>query len=189
MNERNFWGSSDSSAFQPCFCPKCYLYFQNHMQTMICVCHFFTRTISIPFHAKLSLIPLVYHQCWEIKSMIHFTALWHTHTHTHTRANQYICLPLCRNLLFNVVYLRCKMIVARFKSGMIVWVVHVFGSLSIAQLLQQPRNFILYQATNVTHRHCLYTVSIFIFVFVVFFFFIFRSCFYFSRGFLLLDWA
>ena len=40
------------------------------------------------------------------------------------------------------------------------------GSLSIAQLLQQAtQKFHTIPATNVTHRHCLYTVSIFIFVF------------------------
>lgn len=47
---------------------------------------------------------------------------------------------------------------------------HVFGSLSIAQLLHTATQKFLYQLLML-HRHCFYTVSIFIFVFFMFLFF------------------
>ena len=74
---------------------------------------FLTRAIFTPFHSSIHTnsrlhLSLVYHQCCEIKSMIHFTALWLAPIHVAGH-----CCCCYRNLLLCRAYLRCKMISAR----------------------------------------------------------------------------
>lgn len=169
-SQRNNVEDLDSqSAFQSDFC---YLFIQNRMQTMFTYMSFFSAALYF-FHSNIFANS---HSClsFTIISMIHFNALWYIHTH------QYM-FDRCIGIGFYAVYLRCKVI--SDLSGC-VRVVHVFGSLSIVQLLQQPRNFMLYQLLILhTAPLLVYRVDFFKFRFL------FRSCFYFSQGFPLLDWA
>lgn len=74
---------------------------------------FLTRAIFTPFRSSIHTnsrlhLSLAYHQCCEIKSMIHFTALWLAPIHV---AGHCCCGCCCyRNLLLCCAYLRCKMI-------------------------------------------------------------------------------
>lgn len=117
-------------------------------------------------------------------------ALWKdTHSQTHINTNTDRCTHIWESgvgicfyvaaAFFSLLYLRCKMIRARFK-----WCICcacLWLTFHRPATVAQPRNFMLYQQLML-NRRCLSTVSIFIFVSLM------CGCLVFSFGFALLCW-